>query len=131
MKLLKVFFILILSIILVGCDPTHSVDYMIENQTSGSISLQTRHRFQDSSDLNIIGTGSKVVIFSDFGIGRTTNKYLDGLKSTPLIEIIISLDDSLSFTKDPLAIDHWKKIYPGDNSRIGKVILTVFDEDFE
>ncbi|MEL7223176.1 MAG: hypothetical protein AAGJ93_17760, partial [Bacteroidota bacterium] len=86
--------------------------------------------FQDSTLQNTIGPDNKIIIFNLVEIGSTTEGYLDQLNILPFKEIEMSTPNSI-YQKDPLLIENWQKIYPEDRNGIGRVVLTVTDEDFQ
>ncbi len=122
---------LFISIILFSCDPTYSVDYVIENQTNGNISLLISKISKEKSDSNQISSGTKLVIYSAFNIGQSTKGYLNKLESLPFYEISILKNDTIQCTKDVLDITNWDKIYPQYNGANGIIQLAIFEEDFK
>ena len=131
MKFSTIAFIpIFLSILMVGCDPTHNIDFQVMNNTEESIKLVVDY-FGTPSDTNVISSGTTLLFFNDFGIGATGTEYLDNLENLP---VGLSIFDQAghSYNKIEEDISNWQKFYPDKKlDGRGSVELTVRPVDFE
>ena len=118
-----------LDLILTGCDPVYDVDYEIQNNSNQAISIIVDHP-GDAADTNIIADATKLVFASDFGIGFSTEDYLDRLDNLPF-EITIQSKSGLPYNKEEEDFSIWNKLYPRKSDNIGKVYLIIHDGDFD
>jgi hypothetical protein len=119
-----------LGMVVSGCDPTYQVDYQVMNATGESIKIIVDHN-GNLTDTNVISSGTTLIFFNDFGIGRSTSDYLDGLASLPVGLSIIDKAGHI-YNKDVQEISNWRKFYPPKKSDgLGSVELTVHPSDFE
>lgn len=69
--------------LIAGCDHTYQVDYEVMNNTEEPMKIVVDY-FGTPSDTNVISPGTTLIFFDDFGIGMTTNDYLDNLEMLPV-----------------------------------------------
>src|SRR5688572_6613320 len=124
------FLTIFLSILLAGCDPTYMVDYKVINNTEESLKMVVDY-FDGPSDTNVISSGTTLVIFDQFGIGMSTNDYVENLEMLP---VGLSIFDNAghSFNKIEEDLSNWKKFYTRKKyDGEGTVQLDVRPDDFE
>lgn len=126
----QIFVISICCIALTSCDPTYHADFIVENKTEQSLKIVVDY-FGDLSDTNVITTSTKLLFFTDFGIGFTTSDFLDNLEVLP-VGLAIYDYSGRRYKMDETDLTFWHKIYPDKKSNsIGQVELKVVDADFE
>ncbi len=125
-------YLIILSWILATlcCDPVYDVNYTIENNTDSNIEIITSHIFTSISDTNTISSETSLIIFHDFGIGSSTEDFIEDVTSIPFDTLIISKNGVL-YNKNSLSITNWNKNNPGNNSVEGNILLKIQDSDFQ
>jgi hypothetical protein len=102
----------------------------VDNQTDHALYVYSRPWYEDTLYVNIAPAGTRLVVWNVFGIGADTESYLDQLQLIPLDSLSIRLGDSLDYRGDALDFDRWEKRYPGQESSLGRVILSVRPTDF-
>lgn len=110
-------------LLIMSCDPTYNIDYIIENNSRSSLEI-TSSMLGDTT-YNLISDQTKLVLFNDFGIGASTEDEVNRLDGIPFFSLEIRNEDSLLFQKDVFDIDNWRK-----NSSDGEVTLKVNAIDF-
>jgi hypothetical protein len=128
---MKLIYSLLILILCAGCDPEYSVEYEIENATSGAVYIYSKPIFQEQSDTNRISDQTRLMLLSEFGIGRTTEKYLDHLESLPFENLLITNAEAKSFNRDVFDLNEWLIFYPEKGQGTGRVLLQVRERDFD
>lgn len=121
---------LLLSSLLVSCDPAYEVDYKIKNNTEASIQILMDYQ-GTVSDTNIISSGMSLVILHHFGIGSNTREYLHDLSVLPM-ELSIFDNTGHSYNKSEEDLANWD-IYNLERKAdgLGIVQLEIRPEDFQ
>lgn len=123
-------FIIMLGLTSTGCDPVFDVDFVIKNKSQHALLITSENPWADR-DTNFISPQTQLVITGIFGIGRSTEKFISELEIIPFDSLIINNDLGQQYAKDALDIRNWEKHQPSKNRPIGRVELTIVDEDFD
>lgn len=123
------YFPLFLLLIFSGCSFNIEVEYNIRNETGQSITIFVDGPFIDI-DTSTISSGTTLIFFEENNGARTATEYLDNLTAVGF-DIYIADESGKLFNKDPMDINHWRKIYPERKNGTGRVELRVREDDFE
>lgn len=121
--------IALLTMIFTSCDPYFQIEYIIDNQSSQEITIESSFLFQIEKDSSRIAPGTGLSIYVDDGIGKTSQDAIESLTDIHFDSFIITNSSGQIFKKDYESIDNWDKEYRKDTD-IGTITLTVTDNDF-
>lgn len=121
--------IALLTMIFTSCDPYFQIEYIIDNQSSQEITIESSFLFQIEKDSSRIARGTGLSIYVDDGIGKTSQDAINSLTDIHFDSLIITNSSGQIFKKDYESIDNWDKEYRKDTD-IGTITLTITDNDF-
>lgn len=116
-------------ILLSGCDHVYQVAFEVQNTSDHRVVIESQFRLGEP-DTSVISHGATLILVEDSRIGATTEQYLDLLDTIPFLFMAVYTTDSIPYTLDPLDIEQWQKHYPLSKNGAGKVVLRLFNDDF-
>jgi len=125
----KIFPLLLLCLLWLGCDPAYDVFYSINNQSDNKLTIVTDYSMGFNFDTTIIAKHTKVMLYHHSGIGARTHNVIQGIERMP--EYQIYNQDNMLFNRDITNIDYWDIDCKKPKNCAGTVILTVTNEDFQ
>jgi len=123
--------LVVISLLIISCDPRFTVDFSIEN--SSTFDIEIIHGDWDlnseKKDTSIISENTKLIFTKFSSLGAKTEDFLDDLNTVPEIQITTTTGKKIN--KDITDIENWRKNYPPDKGGTGEVMLQVHKEDFD
>lgn len=119
-----------LCFILIGCDPTYTIDYEVQNATSGQISIDFSKRVENGLNLNVTSPKTTILVHEEFNIGTTSESEIMNDNMLPFDTLIIKNPQGNSLNFNSLDISNWNVSFNEELDH-GIVKLRVFDASFE
>lgn len=118
-----------IALMFTSCDPGYLVEYTIDNQTSGNITVVQTIFFVGETETSSVSSGTQLMTYLDSGIGTTSKNYVKSFDRFPFESLTITNSNGDLSTKDELDSENWSTEYR-EQGDIGIITLTVTDNDF-
>jgi len=126
-----IIFSTILIFSLTSCDPTFSVEFEVDNSSPYRLEIRHQHFSQDSIVTNIISGHTKLIFFSEFGIGTSTEGFMENIEELPFEEFEIIVLDTVKLNLEEAEFGNWLKEFPRKKSGVGVISLRLRRGHFE
>ena len=112
-------------------DPAYSIVYLICNDSGNNITIEFMSPFDTAWSQNNIATGTELNFYNDFGIGMSTQRYMENYNGLPFDSLRIQNNEGKEPNKDILDSDFWLFFFPDKEYFTGSIKLELISSDFQ